>query len=1310
MLAQPQSVFYRAWARTSATLEEDFTNHVATLAAPSGETFVAGSTKNAAGTYSMILSRYQASGLLAWETEFTVNDTGNVHVGSIALDASGNILVVGSAYNGATNGYDLLLVKFDDSGNEIWHQLHNGPANSYDFGAAVACDATNDDVYVTGGAFATFLDMDAVVIRYDSSGAVQWAETWDNDGLTDACGTITLDGGMALVTGFTQTDAVTWEYTALRFDMSDGSLLGAFVTNQSGTNIEQVTAVAFDDADNIYITGALGGSLTNLDIKTVKLDADLNIQWTATWNGTANRDDVGRGIAVDDAGNVYVAGHTTNGDDTRDALLLKYSPSGTLIWAEIHDADDGHDEFADVALTDDGSPFVGGYVTQHGNRDFYAALFDTSGTRVWSDWYNGRHNDDDEAVQITSDGLGNFLLAGPSTRPSGREVLTVKYARHTLVLPSDEGVAAPFVENRGQVLNTDLEPEDDIRYYTRQMYPNVYIFDGQVSYVFAHIDTVPASTDTMARIGLTFTGLQPNREGVAVGLERQAYHHNYYLGHIPEGRERVALENKVLQPSIYQNIDALYGQGPDGLFIRLICQPGSDPGEIRLQFDGHTDIWVDTATGALVLESALESLVLPAPEAMTIDDEGVETEIIAWQPGYVVGTGGVVSITTGSYDTSETLVVKVGREREEEEGACEYWSTYYGHTGNETAMGNDVDEAGNMYLTGRTSSQLFSTTQGLNQMILNNQIDAFAACFEQMDEFKWGTFWGGDEASNGALPADRVENSFAIKWRKQNNTVYFVGRTSATNFPLFPESGYFNNQTKSGRWSRGFIVKLDAVEGVRKWATFFGDHQKEHDAVTALHIGTNGNVLVGGYSFEYNNSQTAFPFFPSGQAGLEPHIQTKGGMYLAEFNGSNGQVWATKMGSDNYYFSASTPVAITDIGDNPYGDLYVTGILHEDVPANDPIQNDFVPMGPNSYSYSGSTDAFVVRFSEAREIVWSTYLGGGNVEYPNSLVCTQFGDFYVTGTTFSDDFPTQAVGDANDPLQNDQTFGGNTDIFIARFMNEENFSCRLRWSRYLGGPGFEEQGYIRFNDGSSGSGNAAALGQNGELVVTGTSQDGFTPIVGSNCMFYYPDINQGYVQTGDDAILTIIDYPVITFSTYWGGADQSVSAATDYGNCVSFGENPEGKAFVLLGGQTRSRYDPITQTGKTIPVCYEDPLPGSYYNDNFIGGSTDAYISKIYYAECLTTNVFGPSSPTPLLQVAPNPASDILAFTLPEPFDPAYIRIFDVSGKDVSALADMPARGSEEQTFVRISRLPAGFYWMIVSSGNSRFVGKFIKL
>lgn len=66
-------------------------------AGTSVETYVAGSTLNTSGTYSMILTKYSSTGTALWNATFDVNTAGNVHVGAIALDPSGNILVTGSA-------------------------------------------------------------------------------------------------------------------------------------------------------------------------------------------------------------------------------------------------------------------------------------------------------------------------------------------------------------------------------------------------------------------------------------------------------------------------------------------------------------------------------------------------------------------------------------------------------------------------------------------------------------------------------------------------------------------------------------------------------------------------------------------------------------------------------------------------------------------------------------------------------------------------------------------------------------------------------------------------------------------------------------------------------------------------------------------------------------------------------------------------------------------------------------------------------------------------------------------------------------
>jgi hypothetical protein len=274
------------------------------------------------------LTKLLSNGSQSWQTQFTVNTGGDVYVAAIALDGSGNILITGSAYNGSTNNYDLFLVKFNSSGVKQWHVLYNGSGNSYDSGAALVCGSSNE-IYVTGATWSSATYIDVVTLAYNSSGSVIWSQTFNNASLTDVGGTIAVSGSEVLVTGFTQTSATNWEFLGINYQKSNGTLNGSKITNSGGSTIDRVTSAAIDASGNIYITGSLGGSGTGLNVKTVKLSPTLNILWTATWNGAANQDDTGRRIAVDGSGNVFITGYTTV-SGKRDALLLKYSSSGTL--------------------------------------------------------------------------------------------------------------------------------------------------------------------------------------------------------------------------------------------------------------------------------------------------------------------------------------------------------------------------------------------------------------------------------------------------------------------------------------------------------------------------------------------------------------------------------------------------------------------------------------------------------------------------------------------------------------------------------------------------------------------------------------------------------------------------------------------------------------------------------------------------------------------------------------------------------------------------------------------------------------------
>ena len=1253
---------------------------------------MAGSTLNSSGTYSLLLSKYNGSGVLQWSSTFTVNTAGDVYAGAIIPDLSGNIFITGAAYNGSTNGYDLYVTKFNASGTKLWHQLYNGAGNSYDGGTAIAYDVTNNYVYVTGGASQSATNIDVVTICYNSSGTAQWTQTWNNASLYDFGGGVLVRSGNKIrVTGFTQVNATTWEYVTLQYRATDGLLNVATTTSVGGTVIDQINATAFDTLGNVYITGAMGTS--SLDIKTVKLNAQMAIAWTVTYNGSAGQNDVGRGIVVDAVGNVYVAGYTTTASG-RDAVLIKYSSSGIATWVQTYDGGSGDDEFADLAITADASIFVGGYTTQQ-SKDFYAAFYSTAGVRKWSDSQNGLANRDDKIQQVVPDGFGNFIVSGSSQTKDGQEVMNTKYVFHSLVIPDDEAVVAPFVAQHGQKVDTDGDPVDSLRYYNESMYPSVYLFDDKVSYVFAHIDTSASTTDTMARVDLSFyVGGSPSDRTPPLGaLDKRDAFYNYYLGHIPEGRERVPLQDKVLAPDIYPGIDAIYGQGEDGLFIHLVCQPGSDPDNIVLQWMGATGISVPGDSNVIV-QTLLEDLVLPRATASVISSSGVETSL-SWYPAYKEAGSGQVAIDIGAYDESKTLVIKIGRGKDGDSDCNTYWSTYFGHNSNDAALGSDVDDAGFMYFTGRTQSALFPTTPGLNLMFAGST-DVFATRFRQLDIFDWGTFYGGNEVN--------TEVGYAIKWGgASNNNVYFAGRTSATDFPLLAESGYFNNTIKSvanGMKSRGFMVKLNAQDGSSRWSTFFGDAQKNNDAVTALMVTAEGNVVVGGYSFEFFNTSTAFPFFPSSSPSSSPHVQTSGGMFLAEFDSDNNQVWATRLGNGD--FAAGTPNQVADISERA-GEIYITGTMFGDA------STDFIPTGPNSRPFNTfGSDAFIIRFSQARAILWSTYLGGNGNEYANSIVCRPNGGFYITGTTLSDVFPVQAVGDASDISLNDLSFGGaqfTKDIYVCRFSDEEGSSCLLRWARYLGGPGSDVQGNVDLPPGDArGTGNAAIF-NGSELIVTGGAEADFEPILksSSSCPYYYDVVDRGLNSNGLDALITVFNADnKITFSTYWGGASAG-AYDTDFGNAIATGTSSNG-AFLLLGGYTRSKSGVGSQT---IPVCYEnDP---DYYEPNLVGGF-DAFISKIYYGSCTSTtiDVVEQMELSQRLDIWPNPVNDLLQIRLHDNGLDG-LALFDATGKDVTGLIKI-TNTSVESSQAEIGRLLPGLYWLRVRSGTTVLSGKFIKI
>jgi hypothetical protein len=134
--------------------------------------------------------------------------------------------------------------------------------------------------------------------------------------------------------------------------------------------------------------------------------AQPSLRWVRFQEGYG-KDDVIEDVAVDRAGNLYVAGWTVNTNNDADYYIAKYSASGTRSWYHLYDAG-GNDVARSIALKGSALVVTGTSRSSGGfgaNDDIVTFILDTAGTVVPSDsnalrFDFGGFNRDDEGVKV----------------------------------------------------------------------------------------------------------------------------------------------------------------------------------------------------------------------------------------------------------------------------------------------------------------------------------------------------------------------------------------------------------------------------------------------------------------------------------------------------------------------------------------------------------------------------------------------------------------------------------------------------------------------------------------------------------------------------------------------------------------------------------------------------------------------------------------------------------------------------------------------------------------------------------------------
>jgi uncharacterized protein YfiM (DUF2279 family) len=195
---------------------------------------------------------------------------------------------------------------------------------------------------------------------------------------------------------------------------------------------DYASGLAVDDAGNVYVTGTTTGSGGAGDYATVKYDANGNQLWSMTYNGPGDFNDYALAIVVDKAGNAYVTGESTGLDGFYDFATIKYDTDGNTLWVARYNGPVGGWDYAvAIALDRSNNVYVTGYQTDvdgTSNSGYVTVKYDTGGNQLWVATYNGLSSGADRAVAIAIDAAGYVYVTGSSAGLNGTsDYATIKY-------------------------------------------------------------------------------------------------------------------------------------------------------------------------------------------------------------------------------------------------------------------------------------------------------------------------------------------------------------------------------------------------------------------------------------------------------------------------------------------------------------------------------------------------------------------------------------------------------------------------------------------------------------------------------------------------------------------------------------------------------------------------------------------------------------------------------------------------------------------------------------------------------------------
>ncbi|SFS66967.1 SBBP repeat-containing protein [Paenibacillus sp. BC26] len=681
-----------------------------------------------------------------------------------------------------------------------------------------------------------------------------------------------------------------------------------------------------------------------------------------------------------------------------------------------------------------------------------------------------------------------------------------------------------FVPNRGQILDNRIV-------YQSQMQGCRYAFGAGTAWMtywkLQNNDVGQQSRAEGVTIAWTFRGTQSvvMPEGQQPGQGT----FNRLSGHDPADNQiALPLYKRVVYREVWAGIDVIfYGQGLQ-LKYDVHLSPGSRIEDVRLRCEGADEMQLDME-GNLFIATPSGTLMDLKPVAYQEMDGSTRT--LACR--FILQPDLDGSITVGfqleeDYDAALPLVID----------PILIFSTFLGGSGiDSTESDIALDSSHCAYITGYSSSANFPVTPGAFSNTLTGVSDVIVTKINPAGtEILYSTYIGGRRSDNvgKSIVVDSTGHAYVT-----GHTITLI--TDTLDFPT--TLGAF--QTMPLTNYSAFVAKLNPSGTALVYSTYLGGSNGSF--ANGIVIDDSGNAYVTG-----TTRSADFPVTPDV---YQPTLAGFGNVFVSKLNpAGTALVYSTYLGG--LYEDTGTGIAVDSAGN-----AFVAG---RTTSLNFPIT-----PGAFQTTQLGYTNGFVAKLNAVgSELIYSTYFGGNITDHPEGIVIDEAGNAYLTGQTYSPDFPVT-------PGAYNTNYVPTSMAFITK-MNPTGSA--LVYSTFLGGLMAGREAAFDIS-----------LDVSGQVAVTGVTNSPDFPVT--------PDAVQSVYGGTNDAFITVLnpEGSSVVFSTYLGGS------GIDGGSGIAV--DPVGNLYVL--GQTWASDFPVTRQ----------------VFQPFLGGRADLFIAKIQFTAAFSTGL-----------------------------------------------------------------------------------------